>query len=248
MSINKYGSVLRTYIIRNMYEDALASGVDIVIPAGAPPLRTAPQFTIDMNPQTNISIDKIGVFSNFADGLVFKNPYDRIDVTVDTVAFQNMSNSYTLQFTYGSKAVTTTIGAPGWTIGIETAIAITDPETGRITVMNIMPTAVDAGDLEDYWMYTTAQVQCNALQPVSIDNPIEQFHTISTLNCMYNFSKFEEPFLFSGGNPYDYVALRASLNYWSPHTTTFLTNSIDPAFDGNTVTFDLVLDIEFTKK
>jgi hypothetical protein len=110
--------------------------------------------------------------------------------------------------------------------------------------MRIEATGAAAGDLEDYWMYQTGNAVCQALTGLTSPPPFV-FKKISTLNCMYNVSKFFEPAVF-GGVAYEYTVLGARLNYTPTHNTTFMTHTIDSSFADETVYFDMVADVEFT--
>jgi hypothetical protein len=243
MSQNKYGSILRTYVARNLEEAALTSGVDIVVPP-APLLHTVPQFTLDMNKETNFNIDKAGMFSNFADGLVLKDPQYRFDLTLSATPFTLANNPYTLTLTYGSKVVTTFAGSPGWTPGLDYPVAIQESVSGEYTVMYINATGAGTGNLYDYWAYTSGNLLSEAL--TAFGSRAYVVKNISVLNCMYNVTEFFQPLIFTGGVEYAYVALRVALNLTTSHNTTFMTHTINSAFDGSTVHFDAVIDVEFT--
>lgn len=246
---NKYASILRTYTTRNFAEQALTVGSDVVIPAGSlASIRVVPEFSGDVNPETNFLPRRIGVFSNFADGLVLKTPANRIDVSCAFNAY-NYAQAYTLGLTYGSKAVTVSSGTSGWSAGNTYTVEITvDSLYSRTVVMLIDATGAATGNLRDYWCYdATGNNAAKNLSFVSADT----FYThknISALNCMYDINEFAEPFQFSGAIDYEAIALRVVLNFDPAHTTEFLTDIIDTAFNGEKVFFDVVTEIEFTGK
>lgn len=255
-SSNQYGSVLRTYTVRNLYEAALTPGTDVVMPYSGGLARFVPQLTMHADKETNFIIQKVGIFSNFADGLVFKTPADRIDLSVNAAGFklQTAGVGITdvhigLVFTYGSRAVTTAFGNPGWTIGTTYAVAIDEPTTGQTLLQFITATAANTGNLQDYWQYsdTIVSTLCHQVAQVAVP-PTVRYKNISVLNSMYNFNQFFTPLVFTIGiATYAYMGVYISWNYDDSHNTTFMTHTIHPAFTGATVFFDLVLDIEFTE-
>lgn len=242
--MNKYGSITRQYTIRNVYEDTLTVGTDIVIPSGDSydDLKTAEKFTFDTNQQTNFLIRRAGVFSNFADGLVFKNPEDRIDIDMSFRAYKR-NQVYDLNVTYGSKAVTA-VGTTGWIPGNHAPISIFGiPQI----VLFVDVTGANSGNLEDYWMYDTGLVNARTLTLEGVGTEFS-FKNVSTLNCLYDVDEPAYPFLIStGSGDYDLIAFHCGLNLQTDHTTTLMTDIIDTAFEQQTVFFDVVAEIEFTK-
>lgn len=246
MNTNKYASTIRTYTVRNLHEAVLTTGSDIVIPNDVP-LRVVPEFSADVNPETNFLPVRVGVFSNFADGLIFKTPANRIDVSMAFLAY-NYDEEFSLDLTYGATAVTVSAGTAGWVNGNSYAVEIeTVGFDGRKVVMMVDATGPAAGNLRDYWPYSTGTFDTKNLDLTSAGENYTH-KNISTLNCMYQINEFAEPFQFGGGADYDVVVMRVVLNLDPTHTTEFLTNIIDSSFDDETVYFDVVTDIEFTGK
>lgn len=246
---NKYGSILRTFLSRTIYETTLTPGTDVVIPGTAFLIngRTFPELTRDIHHETNYIVRRLGLFSNFADGLVWKNPADRADVTLNFVAY-NFSTEYELSMTYGAKGVTASSGNPGWTPGTRVPIAIfsTTFGPGNYVIMYVDPTGAGAGDLEDYWQgATAASVQAFNLTQVGSDT-LHTFKNISLLNCMYEVNEIAEPTKIGGANEYALQAFHVALNFDPEHTTTFLTKSIDASYADDTVYFDIVAEVELT--
>lgn len=251
--MNKYSSTIRTYTIRNYIEDTLTPGTDLVIPApaaGVTALRTAPSFTEDVNQNTNIMIRKAGVFCNFADGLIFKDPKNRIDLDFALRTYVPTGDPYVVRTTYGSNIIMVTSGTPVWVGGGGGRRAINFNVTnGRI--MYIDPPAgippVLSAPLEDYWQYSSfAGIGAQDLVSVGGGRNFTM-RNISALNCMYEAGEFGEPFIFSAGADYSYIALHAAINWLdTQHTTPFLTDIIDSAFTGADVFFDIVVEVEFT--
>lgn len=241
----RYGSILRSYVVRNLEEAALTSGTDIVVPATGGFIRTAPMLTEDIHNETNFIVEKVGIFSNFADGLVLKDPQNRFHLAMSATAYQRASDPYTLSFTYGSKNVTTAVGNPGWTPAVNYPVAIQNPVTSGWIVMYITATAATTGTLEDYWLFPTSTPASETVTEI-VSSTDYDFKSISVLNCMYNVNQFFQPLLFSGGSSYDYIGIRVALNQYTSHNTTFMTHSINSAFDTSTVHFDAILDVEFT--
>jgi len=252
MSGNKYGSVVRAYTVRNLYETTLTAGNDITLPVVNN--RTMTQMVADISRETIFSPRRIGIFSNFADGLVFKNPADRINIGVQYDPF-NKGDEYTFAFTQGLKAITTVAGTPGWTPGTTYPISVEVPVTvtgfgNEEIVVNVTATGANTGDLEDYWAYGTNNLIAHALSNSIIVPTTRTVFGISALNCMYEFNDVATPFLVTGGDTFDLVRMRLNVNTLgggvANNTTTFLTSNINSVFDDETVYFDAVVEVEFT--
>lgn len=252
----KYQSIIRSFTTRNMYEAALTVGSDIVIPqapaSGGHYIEDLPFYA---NKETNFIVRRVGVFSNFADGLVLKIPADRIDVLLDYYGFirQPAGSVFSLDFTYGSKAVTAIAGTPGWINGASYSVEVTNANPLLPSkIVNIVATGPAAGNLQDYWYGVSTPLGRDAynLYLLASGSRIEVVN-VSLLNCMYEVNDFGEPFVFAAGQPLDMVGIWVKLNAPSmpggPHTTTFMTHTIAPAFDRSTVYFDVITEIEFTK-
>lgn len=235
---NKYGSIVRTYTVRNMYEDTLSPGTDITVPHTSP-TRSVPFFPLHANKETNFSVKRVGVFSNFADGLVFANPENRLSVFMRFFAY-TLAESYEVQLTYGNKAVTT-IGTPNWTPGSDLVISIEGIHR------RINPTAAGTGNLLDYWDGGSNTFDARNLATPS-GGATYTAMAISTLNCMYDVVELAEPFSFGFGIDYDTIDMEVALNVvpGGVGTTDFLTNIIDASFTGESVYFDVVTEVEFT--
>lgn len=243
---NKYGSITRTFILRNWYEDTLNPGTDVVLPSpvsmGVASNRFFPYFTRDTNKDTNYVVSRVGVFSNFADGLVLKNPADRIDVALSFSAYLE-KESYSLNFTYGSKAVTLAAGTTGWGAGTLQQVLVSElPGRPGATARYIDATDAANGVLNDYWDQPSGARTCKNLQ--FVDGSTFLRFGLSALNCMINLNEFAQPFVFSTAQNYDAITLGGALN--DDHTATFLTNIIDSSFADEKVIFDIVADVEFT--
>lgn len=252
MSANKYGSIVRTYTVRNLYEATLTVGNDITLPQVDN--RTLTQLVADISRETIFSPRRIGIFSNFADGLVFKNPADRINIGVQYDPFVE-GDRYTLGFTQGAKAVTTVAGTPGWTPGTTYPLTVYVPVTvtgfgNEQVVVNITATGANTGDLEDYWQYGTNNLTARALSNSVIVPTTRTVLGISALNCMYEFNDVATPFLIEGGGNFDVVRMRLNVNRLgggsATNTTTFMTHAIDSSFNDSDVYFDAVVEVEFT--
>lgn len=246
MAMGKYSSVLRTFITRNFYEDTLAAGTDIVVPV-TPYYQPIKDFGIFVNKETNFMVRRTGVFSNFADGLVFKTPADRFDVNYQYTAYRFTGDRFSLNFTYGSKNVTLNAGTTGWVAGNEYDVAVEIDSPDRFMIINVIASDATSGVIQDYWDTKTTFIFCyNCTIAPAVPFTVKN---ISQLNCMYEANDFAQPFEFSSASEYDLAGVQIKLNIdWTgqSHNTTLLTNTIDPSYNDETVYFDVITEIEFT--
>ena len=269
--MNKYGSVVRTFIARNMvWNHALTQGA---VPNGlfklAPPAAlviddsasgsTPPNPDLVMQffdstklqqpeegwlPLGNVFLKRMGLFSNFADGLVLENLEGRLSLNVVISTFSAVKMTGTIAFTKGSNLVTGTnfnadiIGtARNFVIAADTifdldlrnAFAIYKVDNTNARISNYAYNSY-AGDT--YFL---------------TESVVRYITTLNAIDCLNNMVDVEMFFpaavSVTGTNPYAYA-------YLSVDTTdskfSLLTNTISDSFATTPASFDAAIELECT--
>lgn len=252
-----YPSVLRTYFTRNLFEGNILPPADFTL-VGADCLRQITDLNYSaggggaaqqpINPETNLYIRNAGVFSNFADGLVFKNPWQRVDLEIRVRAYTRGGNlTGTLAAAMNSKTLTGAGTAfvaevpPGSMIEWE-------PNVGGPREVGIVNTVTDNThlDLNNYPLTNIANCSFRILTPVGSGSRFYQQLSLPTLNQMF----YVNHFVNLTNVTRDGILLDAILNhnaFSAVHDTVFLTKSISTDFDGDAIHFDGAVDVEFTE-
>lgn len=247
---NKYSSILRTVRARNVYEGVIAPPADLTIVSGDWVQQVLQDRANIQSVQSNFILRRLGIFSNFADGLVFKNANERINVRIFAQAYTRTLLTGTLQTTVGSKAVTG-VGT-SFTTEVFTQDILAIPASGDQYSYHI----VDGDPADDFNLNLTDYAEYNAITPAYklISQPsFVQFNYrhISELNYMYEIDEFFSPLQFATPALTDIVILAAinqsSLNF-SASDIDFLTKSISTDFVDDVVHFDVVAELEFTRQ
>ena len=247
---NKYFSTERRVWAKGVYAANITPPNDFTIASGA---FLSPIVSIDqqaLNPNSNIVINKVGLYSNFADGLVWKTVGQRLWLGITARVYTIDTNFLTGMFaiTAGSKAVT----------GVETAFNTELADGDVFTnggasgllgtfVYRVNGNPPDAANLtlHDWPEQSLTMMNMRKLVPLGSDafRRIE----ITTLNEMIDLDEFMKPSAFvAAGSVPRYVTLEMS--FLNSAGLTFLTKSINTAFSGDSCFFDTALDIEFTAR
>lgn len=242
---NNYGSVVVQRVFRNVFESTIAPTADFTIPSGSKDYKFADPCEVDPDPQSNIFIRRIGLFCNFADGLVFKNPAPRIgmDFLVSTFKEETMSGGE-INFTAGSKAITG-VGTDfsGESVGfLKTTI-------GDNHLMIVDPTDATNANIDNYSYLDGAKTIGLEVQRLSIGtSDVTDVWGLPTLNTLYDVGRLLSPSLVSSSpDTFSDLGFRARLNM-NNLDLTFLTKSIATSFSGDAIHFDIVAELEYTRK
>ena len=246
--MNQYSSVCRTMRARNVFEGAISPPADLTI-ASADWL---PQILNKrgnlMNINGNFVIRRLGVFANFADGFVFANAAERLNLFLSSQAYtRTVIGGGDLSMTLGSKAVTGT----GFAGNIFDQNILAVPYAGTETQYYIVdgnPADDNNLDVTDYAEKDVVAAPLTKL--TSLPNYERLDYTrISELNYMWDVNEFISPLAFASVLATDVVITvyvnQNSLNFGDSDIT-FLTKSISDTYDGDIAHFDVVGDIEYT--
>jgi len=251
--MNKYASQSRVFRARNVVEGgALAPPADFTMTAAM--IKTQllqPDRTLNLN--GNFTVQQLGVFCNFADGLVFKDARYRLDVLITARTFVQAGADLTgvLTFDPSTKDVTAVGGAflaeivPGDYISIIASgfkeYAIVDSRTNN----NLMA-------LRDYPFLSPPGLAYTARKLTASGGTVSSFliRDISELNYLHACDAFLSPSAFSTAAATDVLMTATILqrvNGGGALSIPFLTKGIDVSFTNN-VFFDIVANVEYTKR
>lgn len=243
--MNKYSAELRTFVARNLHEATLNPPNDLTIASNAWVKQIAIYSTTTertLNKNTNINVRRAGVFCNFADGLVFKDPSQRIDLRLAVFAiYQGAKISSAAGVTAGSKNL----------IGSGSDSFTTDLSAGDIVFLNPggpyrfhIIDSVTNDNLAVMNDYAPENGALDLYKTTALPGD-ETFHIgIPVLNYMFEVGEYMAPTIFNTATNLLDVIIRCEIN--CPQTLTFLTKSINTDFADDTAFFDVILDVEYT--
>jgi hypothetical protein len=204
------------------------------------------QGTEGWNPASNIAVKRCGVFSNFADGLIFSSIAGRIGLKLNAAIYEVEALTGTMNLTINSNLVNGTGllqgGLPAGTM-ITTAGNITTPFYTR-DILTYYPINATNGRLSGYARQTTSTSEIYKLTRTSLKS--FTIPLIPALNVLYETEIFFElSNALTGRN----VFLSAQLVCDSSDSKfDFYTHTINTALDGLPVTMDAVVEVELTQQ
>lgn len=199
--------------------------------------------TSPLDPESNFIVRGVGLFSNFADGLVFQTGGNRPVAALD-ISYYSIDSTLTglVAFTKGSKAVVGTGTAFDTELSAGDYIRHTDRE------IFIVDSVTDAENLVLTQYARSSGGSSNVKKMSKATGFIQYYDNILTLNEIYTGERFL-PTASIYSSSADQVAIQG---YIVPidtgDTIDFLTKSIYNGFSGDTVTFQLLAEIEYTLK
>lgn len=253
--MNKYGSSIRTYVATTLLWD---TSVDTVgSPAGlqtlnAPfplslfhtskdlissqPFNTNFPFGTKWKKSNNLNIKRIGLFSNFADGLVMSNTDARLVITLKSFILTHVTVEGNFQFTEGSNVVT------GDFSNVPSDCNFLMDNTGNI--YHIENKYSSAAYRISNFAFTTASSNTSVFTLALKGSFIYSSFPIVSLNTMFDTEVFFDNSVEIGIS--DIPVLIADLNIFGGTTFNFYTKTISTDFNTLPVNFDCVLEAEIT--
>jgi len=247
---NKYFSVERRFFATNVYSAAIAPPADFDIAAGAWNNRLFSINNREINPNGAILVNRLGLYSNFADGLVQKEHFDRIWVSLTARAYTYLPLTQltgTVSVTAGTNAlVAAGDGAFTTELAANDVITTGGPLgiSGKFLYRVASVTDDDNVVLKDYVEQTSAPTTWVKL--TSLGSEAFRQIEIRNLNEMSPVDQFLSPSLYAATGVYyisleiDFLAVVTSLTY--------MTKSINASYSGDTCFFDAYADIEYTDR
>ena len=263
--MNPYNSMLRTLRARNVFEGvmpAIPANLSIAFDDWKPAIFNTIEggdigapFSVDqtfLNINSNMICKRIGLFSNFADGLVPATATPGVDVIVRVASFTRgnpASGGMTVTGDPSSKTMTVTAGAIA-DLSAGDWILLTEGENQLINkdfreYAQVLSVNVPGGtfDLYDYPKFDYSNSILLALTAISESSRFVTQLDIAELNVMNHIDTFFTPAEYSSVAATDIIIFGQVV----PNgTSQWFTKSINTAFAGDVLSFDLVGDFEIT--
>lgn len=248
MPSNRYSSVVRLLTAKNIYESVLpAIPADFTLTAANTREQILNVHQPIINGNSNLTIRKLGISSNFSDGLVFKEPGQRLTAVVNVYGAQaGTALTGNLSITAGSNVLT----------GIGT-LFLAELAPGDIILFDPVPAGIPSSprwlrvlavvnDLQaTLYNYSSVTDTNNGIvYPINATN-VYALEDISVLNQLYEVNHFIPSALstVAGSEAIIICDINAALR---DGNVDFLTKSIDPTFSADKIHFDVLAEIEVT--
>jgi hypothetical protein len=256
--MNKYSSIERVLTARNLFEGTISPPNDFTLTpvTGFQQLVNNPfsPNAIDesyISRNTSFTIRKVGLFCNFADGLVFKNPWQNIRLRISVgLYYESSTVAGTIVKVNNSKTVT---GAGFVPLAPDT-LAPGDIISLFPEEFHIIDTITDDNNatLTDYPFYDDPAGAWTKLENNDAGGDIYiDYFKIRELNYFHDIDFNYSPQLFTGlSGTSQWVIIKAQIFYDNSVTDPdidFLTKTIDTSYDQDLVHFDAKLLVEYTK-
>lgn len=236
--MNQYGSIRRVFTARNQYENFIDPPNDYTVPVLLTDEQLAnPVEYPDFNVQGNIAVRQVGVFSNFADGFVFKNTWESFDVEVRSALYEEGSIGGVFSSTLGSKVVT---GSGFLTLSAGDIIEVGNNECFIIESVTDDANAV----VNDYPIRTHLLADWRPLTAVG-SSQSQILFSIRELNHFFDmdFIAYHTDYANPGTTPTHLLLSARMLNF---SDVELMTKTIDTSYSGDWARFDVKLIVEFT--
>lgn len=258
---NPYSATNRIFVARNvLHEKTISPPNDLTVaPAD---LRTVALgiLPFQLNPNSRIVVRRVGVFCNFADGLVFKNQHQRLDISARGIGITNSSALTATATTALNSRTLTGVGTgddPTLADGDLLQIVKSSPARFQYLVVDGAPAAAST-DVTQFPLFASAgNVTVNKLT-IGGSEDRDGIIQINTLNVMHDWNWFVDPGTFNVTSISN-IAILMSMNEnieiggggvgnltVDEHDTVFLTKSISTDFDGDSVWMDIVTECDVT--
>lgn len=248
---NKYSSAIRRIWAKGIDEVVIHPPADLVFPANLAFNSNTQMFIFPqewINKDSIVKVHSLGLFSNFADGLVYEASNASLQMVITAIGAINQK----LVSSHGACVSTTkqivgnvadhfdTDLADGIFISIMAGWPSLD-ETYVYRVDGAPPDNFHA-NITSYPIVTTSGSPVYKLQTMSGSAGASKPFDIRELNVMHPCEYIINP---QGVSSTPYTSLILLLGYRCADIS-FLTKSIDTAYDGDTAVFDVAADIEIT--
>jgi hypothetical protein len=243
-----YNSIKKRIISQSVYETNLVAGTDITIPVDGFKSVLLRIPIGDYNHRSNIRVHNVGIFSNYADGLVFKHPYNYIAAGY---RFYRMGSSpFTGDITYDMDDKTVTGAGTSFTTEVfpnDVLIQYSGSIVGNydLSAVGVVDSITNNTALELTSYPVTPNnpaINSGVLTPL-LDSQVRTID-ISTLNQMYTLGDYINPIDVSGAG--EYIILRSEIDIHEP--LVFSRDAISADHDGETVYFEVHVDLEYTPR
>lgn len=243
--MNSYRSCIRTLTARNLCDLSIAPPASLAITA--PDLKTvlfedgrssAGQTRFDVN--SNITLKRLGVFSNFGDGLVWGTPWVRIALRIAAVPYSVPATP--LVGTVSLAVNSTTMTGIGTNFSASLAAGDIVSVAGSFYVVRGSVAALTL-ELTDFPFAAVAGASVYKVNTPVLIPIATTFYGIENFNCMYDHECWFPASLIGGLNvPNYFLKVDATIE----DTLLLMTKTVDTSYAGDTAYFDVKADFEMT--
>jgi hypothetical protein len=239
--MNKYQSLTRSFRARNIVEKTIAPPADLSIASADWVTQIFGAYDFDMNvanvykrpwnKDSSLMLKSYAVYSNFADGLIFKTPSKRIDLQIYNGAFSRGAAITGIQFTAGSKAVTSAVIDLNTVLSVGDFIVSNAARYYRIT--SIAGNGLSA-TISDYALATSAALAPHEtiypLVPDSLSTQYVAVHDVSQLNVPFMCEQYLNPLTYASTGMTDVLLwCTPVIGIDTAAATVFITKPMDTA-------------------
>lgn len=241
---NKYFSKERRFWSKDLYNAAINPPNNFTIAASGFNRRILSIDISLLSPQTNIIVQKMGLFSNFADGLVWGDNSMRIfgSATARAFTFGDTFTGTSVTVTAGSKTIT------GVGTAFQTQLDDGDYFTDGVWIYHTdgEPATQTQLTVRDWPEQNRAAVPANTFRKLTeVGNDLVTRVELNLLNEMMPIDEFITPSAF-GTAVTDVIGVEIDISNFEQ--LAFLTKAVSTSFAGDTCSFDVAADLEFTAR
>jgi len=254
---NNYFSKTARLFARGIYTGTITPPNDFavnIVAQGNIALGMFPVNLVNVSSQSAANIKTIGLYSNFADGLVPKNTGESLLLSVTKIGFTagaaltgtkvNIAASRNALIGTGTLFVGE-LSVGDYIMLVNRTVPISQRFIYKVkTITDNLNLAiwgyVDPSMIGDYDILKLTP-NTYAKNPLVV--------IAANLEDMFPYEDMVQPYIFTLTLPagtYTYFGLEANLEVTSNLTVSYLTKSIDTSFAANTCFFDMAIDLEYT--
>jgi hypothetical protein len=235
-----YNSIRKIHISQAMQENTLVAATNISIPPLDWEDVLFDVYYREYNHLSNLRIHNIGIFSNFADGLVILNPETPLQVGYTV---KRMTESAVLSGTVNCTPSNKTVTGIGtvFTAEISAGDVLCEETLGKPLPIGIVDSVTNNTSLEltSYPLYISSG---NPIVKLTEDSQSTEYINVDTFNQMYRMEDYINPADLSGSG--EIISIQARVDHLA--TLDLARDAIASDFDGDTVFFTVHADLEYT--
>lgn len=240
---NEYFGVSRQFIAKDVYNGIISPPSDFTIGAGG---FTTTIIDIDqgsLDPDSNIIISRVGLFSNFADGLVKKTACDRLLCAMVARSFSDDSAlSGAMTITACSKTVT----GDGAAL-FDTELSDGDYFAAEDYVYKVNGAPAGPATMTMHWWSPRSYSGVAATKLAQIGTQAYRNVEITELNMFVPVNEFLMP-ATTGFSSAAASRMVLEVGFLNNTALDYLTKSVSTAYDQDTCHFDLIAELLYTKR
>lgn len=245
---NEYFGVSRQFIAKDVHNGAISPPSDFTIPIPAAGGFATTIVDIDQNsldPDSNVIISRVGLFSNFADGLVKKTACDRLLVGFTARSFSGDSPDDDLTGTMNITACSKAVVGVGASFDTELADGNYFAAGSYVFKVNGAPGGANAMNI--HWWPPQSLAGTTGTKLTQIGTQTFRRVEITELNMFVPVNEFLMPST-TGFSSVAATRMVLEAEFLNSTALDYLTKSISTAYDQDICHFDLIVELLYTKR